>query len=166
MTEDPEPSSEAEAAVPWMGVVSDTHGLLRPGVLPLLEGAEHIVHAGDVGDPAILRTLEAIAPVTAVRGNTDGGPLASLPLTAAIEVCGHAAYVIHIPEDLDLDPVAAGLSIVIHGHTHRPRVEWIDGVLHLNPGSIGPRRFSLPITMARVYFDEGGVRPEIVDVAP
>ncbi|NNK64056.1 MAG: metallophosphoesterase family protein [Gemmatimonadetes bacterium] len=149
-----------------MGVVSDTHGLLRPEVLPLLEGACHIIHAGDVGDPAILETLGRIAPTTAVRGNTDRGPLASLPLTAALEVEGHATYAIHIPEDLDVDPVAAGLAVVIHGHTHRPRVEWIDGVLHLNPGSIGPRRFSLPITMARVYFEEGGLRPEILDLAP
>ncbi|MBT8402505.1 MAG: metallophosphatase family protein [Gemmatimonadetes bacterium] len=149
-----------------MGVVSDTHGLLRPEVLSLLEGARHIIHAGDVGDPAILETLGRIAPTTAVRGNTDRGPLASLPLTAALEVEGHATYVIHIPEDLDVDPVAAGLAVVIHGHTHRPRVEWIDGVLHLNPGSIGPRRFSLPITMARVYFDEGGLRPEILDLDP
>jgi putative phosphoesterase len=144
--------------------VSDTHGLLRPEVLDLLAGAEHIIHAGDVGDLGILDALGAIAPTTAVRGNTDYGPLAVLPLTAWAEVPGCAAYVVHIPEDLDLDPAAAGVRMVVTGHTHRPRIAWVDGVLHLNPGSIGPRRFSLPISMARVYLTSSGLRPEILEL--
>lgn len=147
-----------------IGVVSDTHGLLRPEVPPLLEGCDLILHAGDVGDPAILTSLEGIAPTRAVRGNVDRGPLRALPLTEAVEVGGHLIYMVHIPEDLDLDPVAAGVSVVIHGHTHRPRAERIDGVLHLNPGSIGPRRFSLPVTLALLRLFPGGVEWEHVDL--
>lgn len=147
-----------------IGVVSDTHGLLRPEVPPLLEGCDLIVHAGDVGDPALLETLAGIAPVHAVRGNVDGGVLAHLPATLALEVEGHLLYVVHIPEDLDVDPVVAGISVVIHGHTHRPRMERKGGVLHLNPGSIGPRRFSLPVTLARLRVDADGVDAEFVDL--
>lgn len=147
-----------------MGVVSDTHGLLRPEVLPILDGCDLIVHAGDVGDPTILDTLRTVAPVRAVRGNVDGGALRALPHTDAVNVGGHLVYVVHIPEDLDLDPGAAGVSVVIHGHTHRPRVEWSDGVLFLNPGSVGPRRFSLPVTLARLRLGPEGVAPEIVEL--
>ena len=153
-----------ESPTPWIGVVSDTHGLLRDEVPGLLEGAVHIIHAGDVGDPGIIDRLRAIAPTTVVRGNTDLGELGSLPLTEAVTVAGHAIYVIHIPEDLDLDPAAAGFSMVVHGHTHRPRVDRLKGVWHLNPGSIGPRRFDLPITLARVHVEPAGLRPEIIDL--
>lgn len=145
-----------------VGVVSDTHGLLRPEVIPLLAGCRHIVHAGDVGDPAILQVLAGVAPVTAVRGNVDGGALAALPLREAVEVAGHLIYVVHIPDDLDLDPPAAGVSVVVHGHTHRSRLERQGGVLYLNPGSIGPRRFSLPVTLARLTLGPEGADAEIV----
>lgn len=147
-----------------VGVVSDTHGLLRPEVPPLLEGCDLILHAGDVGDPGILERLGEIAPTRAVRGNVDGGLLRRLPQTEAVEVAGHLLYMVHIPEDLDIDPVAAGVSVVIHGHTHRPRAERIGGVLHLNPGSIGPRRFSLPVTFAFLRLSPGGVEWERVDL--
>lgn len=147
-----------------MGVVSDTHGLLRPEVPPLLEGCDLVVHAGDVGDPAILHALRRIAPVRAVRGNVDGGALAGLPLTEAVEVAGHLLYVVHIPEDLDVDPGAAGVSVVIHGHTHRPRSERVDGVLFLNPGSAGPRRFSLPVSVALLRLGPGGPEAEVVEL--
>lgn len=149
-----------------VGVVSDTHGLLRPGVVPLLRDCDLILHAGDVGDPAILEALAAVAPVRAVRGNVDGGALAALPLTEAVDVGGHLVYMVHIPEDLDIDPRAAGVSVVVHGHTHRPRNERIDGVLHLNPGSAGPRRFSLPVTLAILHLGPDGPRAEFVDLAP
>ncbi|MEQ9569820.1 MAG: metallophosphoesterase family protein [Longimicrobiales bacterium] len=147
-----------------MGVVSDTHGLLRPEVPPLLEGCDLVVHAGDVGDPAILHALRRIAPVRAVRGNVDGGVLADLPHTEAVEVAGHLLYVVHIPEDLDVDPGAAGVSVVIHGHTHRPRSERVDGVLFLNPGSAGPRRFSLPVSLALLRLGPGSVEAEVVEL--
>ena len=153
-----------DASATVVGVVSDTHGLLRPEIPALLEGCARIIHAGDVGDPAILETLRSIAPLTVVRGNVDRGPLAELPLREVVEVDGHLVYVVHIPEDLDLDPGAAGIAVVVHGHTHRPRLEWIDQVLYLNPGSIGPRRFSLPVTFARLTLSPGGVRAEIVDL--
>ncbi len=149
-----------------IGVVSDTHGLLRPEVVPLLQGCALILHAGDVGDPAILETLAQVAPVRAVRGNVDGGALAALPLTDAVEVAGHVVYMVHIPEDLDVDPRAAGVSVVIHGHTHRPRNERMDGVLFLNPGSAGPRRFSLPVTLAILHLGPDGAEAEFVDLAP
>lgn len=147
-----------------IGVVSDTHGLLRPEVLPLLEGCDLILHAGDVGDPGILTSLERIAPTRAVRGNVDGGPLRALPLTEAVEVGGHLIYMVHIPDDLDLDPEAAGVSVVIHGHTHRPRAERVGEVLYLNPGSIGPRRFSLPVAFAFLHLHPDGVEWEGVEL--
>lgn len=149
-----------------IGVVSDTHGLLRPQVVDRLAGSDLILHAGDVGDPAILEILREVAPLRVVRGNVDGGPLRSLPLTEAVQVGGHLLYMVHIAEDLDLDPVAAGVSVVIHGHTHRPRLERIDGVLYLNPGSVGPRRFDLPVTMARLSAGPEGVEAEIIDLDP
>lgn len=147
-----------------IGVISDTHGLLRPEVVGLLSGSDLILHAGDVGDPAILAALREIAPVRAVRGNVDGGVLRSLPMTDAVQVGEHLLYMIHIPDDLDVDPVAAGVSVVIHGHTHRSRLERIDGVLYLNPGSVGPRRFDLAVTMARLSVGPDGVDAQIVDL--
>ena len=145
-------------------MVSDTHGLLRPQVPPLLARCDHIIHAGDVGDGEILDALAGIAPLTVVRGNVDGGELGRLPLREAVELGGHLVYVVHIPEDLDLDPVAAGVSVVIHGHTHRSRVDRRDGVLFLNPGSVGPRRFSLPVTLARLYLTTGRADAEVVEL--
>jgi putative phosphoesterase len=148
-----------------VGLVSDTHGLLRPGVLPLMEGCDLIVHAGDVGESHILEALEEIAPVTAVRGNTDHGSLgAALPLTEVVQAAGRALYVIHILDDLDLDPVAAGVDAVIHGHTHRPLVEERSGVLYVNPGSCGPRRFDLPVTVARLSVGPNGLSVRLLPV--
>ncbi len=132
-----------------VGVISDTHGLLRPQALAALAGAEYILHAGDVGDPAILKALRAVAPLTAIRGNTDeGGPCAFLPPTELVTLVEHNLYMLHDVHQLDLNPEAAGISIVISGHSHRPSIEQRRGVLYLNPGSAGPRRFKLPITLA------------------
>ena len=141
-----------------IGAISDTHGLLRPEALAALANAkvEHILHAGDVGDPAILDTLRRIAPVTAIRGNIDlSGPCATLPATDAVELGGKLFYLIHFIHDLDINPVAAGVSVVLSGHSHKPSVESRDGVLYLNPGSAGPRRFSLPVTLGFLTIEEG-----------
>lgn len=131
-----------------LGIISDTHGLLRPEASDALRGVDHILHAGDVGDPTILFKLSELAPVTAIRGNIDEhGSCADLPATEVVEFSGHTFYMLHDRQTLDLDPVAAGFSAVLSGHSHRPLIEWIDGVLYFNPGSAGPRRFSLPISV-------------------
>lgn len=131
-----------------VGVISDTHSLLRPEALHALNGVDHILHAGDIGEPAILDTLRAVAPVTAIRGNIDvDGACAKLPATELIELAGHSIYMLHNLRDLDLDPTAAGISIVISGHTHQPQIERRKGILYFNPGSAGPRRFSLPVSI-------------------
>ncbi len=135
-----------------IGVISDTHGLLRPEALAALAEAEHILHAGDVGDPSILDRLREIAPVTAIRGNIDtSGPCAELPATDAVELGGKLFYLVHSVRDLDLHPQAAEIAAVVSGHSHQPSVDWRDGVLYLNPGSAGPKRFRLPTTVALVY---------------
>lgn len=140
-----------------IGLISDTHGLLRPEVIPALAGCEQVLHAGDVGSPEILEALAAVGPVHAVRGNTDrAGPAAKLPETVLVELEGVTLYMIHILDDLDLDPAAAGVDVVVYGHTHRPRVDERDGVLFVNPGSCGPRRFDLPVTVARLTVGPGG----------
>ncbi|HTO06793.1 MAG TPA: metallophosphoesterase family protein [Myxococcota bacterium] len=132
-----------------VALVSDTHGLVRPSVLRKLEGVDRIVHAGDVGAPAVLEELARIAPVTAIRGNNDQGEWAkSLPDTEVVEIGSACLYVLHDLAELDLDPAAAGFQVVVSGHSHRPKIERRDGVLYVNPGSIGPRRFSLPIALA------------------
>src|SRR5205814_4464872 len=129
-----------------VGVISDTHGLVRPAALDHLRGSDLIVHCGDIGEAAVLDTLKAIAPVRAVRGNNDKRPWATaLPTDDVIEVGDHTLYVIHDLSELRLEPVAAGFTAVLSGHSHRPLVENRGGVLFLNPGSVGPRRFSLPI---------------------
>lgn len=146
-------------AVRRVGVISDTHGLLRPEALAALAGVDHILHAGDVGDAQTLDALRKIAPVTAIRGNIDGsGPCAALPATDLVELGGTAFYLLHDLKKLDLDPVAAGISVVVSGHSHKPAIESRRGVLYLNPGSAGPRRFSLPITVAVVTLT--GPQPE------
>ena len=148
-----------------IGVISDTHGLLRPEAVRALEGCRRIVHAGDVGDPAILEALGRIAPVAAVRGNVDRGSWAeALPETEEVEVGGAVLYVLHDLGRLDLDPAAAGFAAVITGHTHQPKSEERGGVLYLNPGSAGPRRFRLPVTVARLSVSEGRVTAEIVEL--
>ena len=146
-----------------VGVIADTHGLLRPEAIEALEGCDLIVHAGDVGDEAILDVLDEIAPVTAVRGNMDRGELGRrLPLTEVVSAGDATLYLIHIVEELDLDPVAAGFDAVIYGHTHEPALDRRDGVLWLNPGSAGPRRFDLPVTLARVTVAGGELEVEHV----
>jgi putative phosphoesterase len=134
-----------------LGIISDTHGLLRAEALAALKGSQVIIHAGDVGDPAILDHLKTIAPVFAVRGNVDTDPWASsLPLTEVVQLDSASIYVLHNLKQLDLNPAASGFHIVIAGHTHQPDSHWQDGVLYINPGSAGPRRFSLPISLARL----------------
>jgi uncharacterized protein len=148
-----------------IGVISDTHGLLRPEALAALEGVEHILHAGDVGDPGILARLRAIAPVTAIRGNVDGyGACAKLPDTELVELGGKQIYMLHDRETLDLDPVAAGIAVVVSGHSHRPSILRHKGVIYFNPGSAGPRRFSLPVTVGLLRVGEDGVEAEIVEL--
>lgn len=150
-----------------IGVISDTHGLLRPEALTALSGVQHILHAGDVGDFTILEALRAIAPVTAIRGNIDtSGPCAALPATEYVELAGAAFYLIHNRRDLDLNPSAAGISCIVSGHSHRPAIENRDGVLFLNPGSAGPRRFSLPITIALIEATAGTLNPQIIPLEP
>jgi uncharacterized protein len=146
-----------------IGVISDTHGLLRPEALQGLQGADHILHAGDVGAPGILNALRRLAPVTAIRGNIDeGGPCQHLPPTELVELGGHHIYMLHDANKLDLNPEAAEISAVIAGHSHKPLVEWRRGVLFLNPGSAGPRRFQLPVTFAWLHIEAIGLRAQIV----
>lgn len=150
-----------------IGVISDTHDLLRPAALTALAGVEHILHAGDVGDIAILHTLSTIAPVTAIRGNIDtSGPCADLPLTEYIELSNAAFYLIHNIHDLDINPTAAGIACIISGHSHRASIETRNAVLYLNPGSAGPRRFSLPTTLALVHVEGGHLTSEIIPLEP
>jgi len=148
-----------------VGVISDTHGLLRAEAVDALAGSDLIVHAGDVGDPAILDRLRLIAPVVAVRGNVDTAPWASsLPISDVVDAAGRHLYVLHIVETLDVDPVAAGFAAVIFGHSHQPSSEVKRGVLWLNPGSAGPRRFSLPVTLARLRISTSSLDCEIVNL--
>ena len=150
-----------------LGVISDTHGLVRPEAVRALDGCELIIHAGDVGKPEVLEELREIAPVVAVRGNVDTGRWAkSLPSSEVVEVAGHRLYVLHDLGALDLDPSAAGFRVVISGHSHEPAAQEREGVLYLNPGSAGPRRFDLPICLARLDVRRGDFLPEFVDLDP
>jgi putative phosphoesterase len=137
--------------VSQIGLISDTHGLLRPEALDALSGSQLILHAGDVGDPNILSALRCIAPVVAIRGNVDTESWAgALPATEIVAAGGATFYMLHDRNRLDLVPEAAGFSIVLSGHSHKPAQEFLRGVLYINPGSAGPRRFQLPITVARL----------------
>ena len=139
-----------------IGVISDTHGLLRPEAVAALRGVEHILHAGDVGDIAILDALREIAPVTAIRGNVDvSGACAELPPTDVVELGDKLFYLVHSVHDLDINPVAAGVAMVVSGHSHKASVTVKNGVVYFNPGSAGPRRFSLPITVGFVTVEDG-----------
>lgn len=150
-----------------IGVISDTHGLLRPEALAALQGSSLIIHAGDVGDPKILDRLSGIAPVTAVRGNVDRESWAkNLPETNIIEVDGVSIYVLHILESLDLQPQAAGIGAVIYGHSHVPKQELQGGVLYFNPGSAGPRRFQLPVTVGKLTVLGGKTHSQIIQLIP
>ncbi|MBI4880785.1 MAG: metallophosphoesterase family protein [Planctomycetes bacterium] len=162
MPEEPPHGSDAPPAA-VVGVISDTHGLLRPEALTALSGCGLILHAGDVGDPGVLLRLAALAPVVAVRGNTDNARWAArLRRAEVVEAAGRRLYVLHDLAALDLDPVAAGLAAVISGHSHEPYVAEQGGVLYLNPGSAGPKRFHLPVTLARIHLRESGLEAEIV----
>ena len=150
-----------------LGIISDTHGLVRPEALAALRGCDLIVHAGDVGRPEVLDELAALSPVRAVRGNVDRGDWAeALPRDDVIEVGDRLLYVLHDRDELELDPAAAGFHALISGHSHEPCIETRDGVLFLNPGSAGPRRFRLPIACARLEISGAELRPEIVTLVP
>jgi len=148
-----------------VGVISDTHGLLRPEAVGALRGSDYIIHAGDVGDAEILKQLNAIAPLTAVRGNVDREPWArKLPETQVLEAGGISIYILHSVADLDLKPEAAGFAAVVSGHSHIPKQEVRNGVLYFNPGSAGPRRFKLPVSVGRLVIEGGKVRGEIMRI--
>lgn len=154
-----------EKPIRHLGLISDTHGLLRKEALDALRGSELILHAGDVGAPEILESLREIAPVVAVRGNNDEGAWAErLPLTEVVEAGGVSIYMLHILDELDLNPKASGFSIVVSGHSHKPAQTVKDGVLYVNPGSAGPRRFQLPVTVARLDLQVRPWRVEFIDV--
>ncbi len=148
-----------------IGVISDTHGLLRREALEALQGSELILHAGDIGPSDIIEQLRAIAPVHVVRGNCDHGPWAqALPETEVVSVGDTDIYMIHDLGLLDLNPSTAELAVVIYGHSHQPKVEERDGVLYLNPGSAGPKRFSLPVSVARLQLGTAGAQATIVEL--
>jgi len=146
-----------------IGVISDTHGLLRPEVIEALKGCERILHAGDIGDADILRQLRNIAPTFVVRGNVDRrGPESNLPLTQVVDVGGLNLYMLHEINKLDLNPAAAGFAAVIYGHSHSPVSETRGKVLYFNPGSCGPRRFSLPVSMGFLHIRNGKLKSELL----
>lgn len=149
--------------MPRIGLISDTHGLLRPEAVTFLKGSDRIIHAGDILSAAILEKLAGIAPVTAVRGNNDSGAWAdALSLSEVLEVDGVRICVLHDLAQLDVDPAAAGFRVVVTGHSHRPVVNERDGVLYVNPGSAGPRRFRLPIAAAELLIDNGRVEARLM----
>ncbi len=149
-----------------IGVISDTHGLLRPEALEALRGSQMIIHAGDIGGQEILDALQALAPVIAVKGNTDHGRWAdALPETAVAEAGPALIYVLHDVHALDLDPAAAGFQMVVSGHSHKPEQTERSGVAYLNPGSAGPRRFQLPITLARIEVRDAAWGIEFIDLS-
>lgn len=150
-----------------IGLISDTHGLLRPEAVRALRGSDFIVHAGDIGSPDILAALAELAPVTAIRGNNDRDAWAEgLADTATLTAGDCVLYVLHSLADLDLDPVAAGIRVVVSGHSHRPGWRETDGVLYVNPGSAGPRRFSLPVTVGRLVVEDERITPELISLTP
>ena len=162
MNSEREPMTEKPLTI---GVISDTHGLLRPEAVEALRGCDRILHAGDVGGFEILEALGKLAPVTAIRGNIDTSSWArALPATEVVEVAGISIYMLHDLRQLDLKPEAAGLHVVVYGHSHQPRIEEKNVVLYFNPGSAGPRRFHLPVSVGRLTIDAGKVRAELVEL--
>lgn len=148
-----------------VGLISDTHGLLRPQALEPLRGSDFIVHAGDIGHPSVLEELARLAPVTAVRGNNDKGAWAAgLPDSELLEVGATLIYVIHDVAELAIDPAAAGFHVVVAGHSHRPAHELREGVLFVNPGSAGPRRFKLPVSVGRLLVSGSQVTPQLLEL--
>jgi putative phosphoesterase len=148
-----------------IGLISDTHGLLRPEAIEALKGSDFIVHAGDIGSPEVLAGLSRLAPVTAIRGNVDRGPWASsLPDNEVLQAGAAFIFVIHNIADLDLDPAAVGFQVVVSGHSHQPGWREKDGVLYVNPGSAGPRRFKLPIAVGRLLIRETEITVEVIEL--
>lgn len=151
--------------MPRVGLISDTHGLLRPEAIAFLRGSDFIVHAGDIGDASVLKDLKALAPLTVVRGNNDKGPWAeTIAETEVLQIGDVFIYVLHNLAELDLDPVAAGFQVVVSGHSHHPSVEERDGVLYVDPGSSGPRRFRLPIALAELEVAGQSVKARLVEL--
>ncbi len=149
-----------------IGLISDTHGLLRPEALAALQGCAQIIHAGDIGKPQVLDGLRAIAPLEAIRGNIDIADWAlELPERLDLRIGGLSLHVLHDLKQLDIDPLAAGIDVVIAGHSHKPKVERRDGVLYVNPGSAGPRRFSLPISLALLELNDGDAQVELISLS-
>ena len=148
-----------------VGVISDTHGLLRPQAVAALAGCNCILHAGDIGQQEVLAGLRAIAPVVAVRGNVDFGWAKALPETTLVDIAGRRILLLHNLAEIEIDPRAAGLDVVIAGHSHRPEIETRDGVLYVNPGSAGPRRFTLPIAVAQIEITDRGVEARIIELS-
>jgi len=160
-------SGHAFKAGGFVGVISDTHGLVRPEAVEALKGSELIIHAGDVGGPEVLEELGRLAPVVAVRGNNDRGAWAeSLAEYEAVEVNSAFVYVLHDLKELDIAPAPAGFRVVVSGHSHKPLIEEQRGVLYLNPGSAGPRRFKLPVTVARLKLNGGDAAADIINLLP
>jgi len=148
-----------------IGIISDTHGLLRPEAERRLAGVDHIIHGGDIGRPEIIDALRRIAPVTAIRGNVDIGDWAvAYPETKIVRLAGRSIYILHDLKTLQVDPIARGIDVVISGHSHVPKIETADGVLYLNPGSAGRRRFRLPVTLATIDVLPNGLRPLLHDL--
>ena len=149
-----------------IGVISDTHGLLRWEAEAALAKVDHIIHAGDIGGPEVIDRLQRIAPLTVVRGNNDKDRWAEgLPASAIVDICGQRLYVLHDVAKLDVDPAADGFAAIIAGHSHKPGITDKNGVLFLNPGSAGPRRFNLPVAVAKLFVENGAVRAEICNLA-
>ncbi|MDI3561761.1 metallophosphoesterase family protein [Bradyrhizobium sp. Arg816] len=148
-----------------IGIISDTHGLLRPEALRLLAHVDHIIHGGDIGDPEIITALRRVAPVTAIRGNVDTGEWATeFAETELVRLAGRLFYVLHDRNVLQVDPVAEGIDVIVSGHSHMPNIATVDGVLYVNPGSAGRRRFKLPITLASLEVAPDGLNPIIHDL--
>jgi uncharacterized protein len=148
-----------------IGIISDTHGLLRPEAEHRLAGVDHIIHGGDIGQPEIIDALRRIAPVTAIRGNVDIGEWAAVyPETEVVRVAGKSIYVLHDLKTLRIDPIARGIDVVVSGHSHAPKIDTAGGVLYLNPGSAGRRRFRLPVTVATIDVSPNGLLPLIHDL--
>jgi uncharacterized protein len=148
-----------------IGIISDTHGLLRPEVREHLAGVDHIIHAGDIGRPDVLTALRRIAPVTAIKGNVDtGGWAQEYAEIERVRLGGRSIFVLHDLNELRIDPVADHVDVIVSGHSHKPVIDTVDGVLYLNPGSAGPRRFKLPITLATLDIGPAGLRPVIHDL--
>jgi putative phosphoesterase len=153
------------APVARLGIISDTHGLLRPQAAAFLQGSDRILHGGDIGNAEVLTQLSAIAPVTAIRGNNDRGAWAqAIPETALFEFGGIHVYAIHDLSLLDIDPSAAGIQVVVSGHSHKPLIEQRDGIVFVNPGSAGRRRFKLPISVADILIEGGAISSRIVEL--